>query len=465
MHRTHSHSLMMGAAILILLLAACATPTPQTVVQTVEVPVTVQVPVTSVPPATSTPRPGKTVITWWSHWANEPLKRQVIDTIVADYETANPDVDIILSYWDIGPLTDALRATMTAGEGAPDISTDADLRTMVEAGWVADLSDALPWDNFMDGVKDSSAIPGIDGYYKFNIGIQQLMLFYNPAIFAELGIEVPEDYTFTQDEFVEVVKTCGDAGYAGVADAIGNRKYPALFPIWGAMVNLIGNAEQPKFNNGLTSWNTPEARQVLEWTTQLRDAGMWPTTFSTMTIDEFHVYFHTQQKSCMLYIPSWYTGRAFKPVEQGGQSPDFKFGMLRYPLMNGAKFPNQLWTAGESGYMIMSSTRHPEIAKDILRFAAQPKYGALWTALTFIPSAIKYDPVKDWPADLPDASTWQWYFEEMNKVYGGMELVIGTDAPCGGFLDARTSALNEGLPQGLVTVDEAIQMLDANLCK
>ena len=470
----HARLPLFSGLILIMLLAACATPTPQTIRETVEVEVTVpvqvtvpvevtvQVPVTSIPPATATPQAGKTVIVWWSHWANQPANRAVIDTVVADYEAAHPDVDIILSYWDIGPLTDALRATMTAGEGAPDISTDASLRSMVEAGWVMDLTDVLPWDNFAPGIKEASGVDGVDGLYKFSIGIQQLMLFYNKDIFAELGIEVPENYTFTQDEFVDVVRQCNAAGYDGVANAVGNRNYPALFPIWGALTNLEGGVEETKYNNGLKAWDTDNVRQVLDWTVELRDAGMWPETFSTMTIDEFHVYFHTLQKSCMLYIPSWYTNRAFKAVEAGGQSADFQFGMLRYPLMDGAQYPNELWANADSGYMIMSTTRHPEIAQDILRFMAQPQYGALWSAHTFGPSAIKFD-----PAEMPEvegATQWQWYFEEMDKVYGGMDYSIGTDAPCGEFLDARTTALNQGLPLGLMTVDETIEQLNSHLC-
>jgi len=101
----------------------------------------------------------------------------------------------------------------------------------------------------------------------------------------------------------------------------------------------------------------------------------------------------------MLFIPSWYTGRAFKPVEEGGQDPTWEFGMLRYPLMEGAQAPDTLWTTYESGYTVLSSTKHPEVAKDILAFASQPKYGALWTAVTNIPSAIKFDPEQDWPSD------------------------------------------------------------------
>ncbi len=477
MSRNRAGRFVLSAIVLVVLLAACAAPTPQTVVQTVEVlvtvppvevevtvPVTVQVPVTSIPPTTATPQAGKTVIIWWSHWANEPLKRAVIDRIVADYEAEHTDVDIILSYWDAGPLTDAVRATMTAGEGAPDISTDVDLGNMARAGWVLDLTDVLPWDNYVPGIKEASVVAGVEGLYKFNIGIQNLMIFYNKEIFAELGIEVPEDYTFTQDEFLDVVKTCKAGGYAGVANAVGNRNYPALYPIWAALTNLEGNLEQVKYSSGLKTWDTPQARQTLEWFDELGQAGMWPATFSTMTIDEFHVFWYTQKGSCMIYIPSFYTGRAFKPVEQGGQSADFQFGMLRYPLMDGAEHPTELWAAGESGYMILSSSKHPDIAKDILAFAAQPKYGALWAATTLIPSAIKYDPLADWPTDVEGGEQWQWYFDEMNKVYGDMQPVIVADAPCGDFLDVRTTALNQGIPLGLVTVDEAIEQLNAKQC-
>jgi multiple sugar transport system substrate-binding protein len=447
--------------------APAATPETITVKETVVVTEVVEVEKVITPtPLPPTPEPGKKIITWWSHWANEPARRQVIETIIADYEAAHPDVDIIISWWDAAPLADALRAVMTAGgQGAPDISTDSDLINFVNAGWLLNIEDSMPWENFQDGLKDGWRIPGVEGIYNFSPGIQTLMLFYNPTIFEKLGIEVPEDYTFTQDEFVEVVQKCSDGGYAGVADAVGNRNYPALFPIWAAMTNMIGRQEQNKYDLGLQSWDTPEARQVLEWMEQLNQAGMWPSTFSTMTIDEFHVYFHTQQKACMLYVPSWYPGRAFKSEAEGGQSPDFHFKMLRYPLMNGAKYPNQLWTAPDSGYQILSTTKYPDIAKDILAFMSQPKYGALWTAVTNIPSSLKYDPVADWPKDLEGLDTWQWYWDEIAKVYTGTEQTLASGVACGDFVDARTNALNLGLPQGLLTIDEAIEMMDAKLCE
>jgi hypothetical protein len=111
------------------------------------------------------------------------------------------------------------------------------------------------------------------------------------------------------------------------------------------------------------------------------------------------------------------------------------------------------------------------VAKDILAFAAQPQYGALWTAVTNSPTAIVYDQATDWPSDEllaelgAEAGKWDWYWEEFNKVYAPMEVGVTNEGHCGEFDDALVTALNEGLPQGLISVDEAIEMLDAGLCQ
>jgi ABC-type glycerol-3-phosphate transport system substrate-binding protein len=234
---------------------------------------------------------------------------------------------------------------------------------------------------------------------------------------------------------------------------------------------MVGIDEFGKYFRGEQSWDTPEVRQVLEWSAAARDAGLWPDTFSTMTIDEYHVYFHTQKEACMLYNPTWYTGRGFKAEEEGGQSPDFHFGMMKYPLMDGAQGADVLRGGFESGYAALSQTQHPDVAKDILAFAAQPQYGALWVAVTNSPSAIVYDKATDWPsADVlaelgAEGGKWDWYWDEFNSVYAPMEVGVTNEGRCGDFDSASVAALNEGLPLGLVSVDEAIEMLDAALCQ
>jgi len=410
------------------------------------------------------PASGKKVVTWWSHWANEPAKRQAIEGIVTDYEAAHPDVDIVLTWWDKNPLRDAVRNTMTAGKGAPDITTlDSEQIDWVKAGWVMDIEGVLPWDRFNPAARQDGKYPGIQGNYKFNIGATVNMILYNPEIFAKLGVKVPDSFQFTQEEFVKVVEKCKAGGYAGVANAIGNRAFPGRYPSEMALFNLVGPEEYGKYMRGERAWNTPEVRQVLNWVVELTKTGLWPSTFTTMTIDEFHVYFHTQKKACMLYVPTWYTGRAFKDEKEGGQSSSFKIGMLRYPAMKGAKANHMVYAGWESGYAILTQTKVPEIAKDVLIFASQPKYGASWVAITNSPTAIKYDPKKD-AVKVPGGEMWQWYWDEFNKVYGPLEVATPVVSRCGGFEDASKTYLNEGITQNLVTVDEAIRGLDAKLC-
>lgn len=474
--------IFVGIALMIAgMLAGCgAAPTPEViekeVVVTQEVEVEVEkivtvevekeVEVEKIVEITAIPEQGPVTITVWSHFANEPTTRKIIETVFADYEAANPNVNIEVTWWDKEPLRDAIRAVMTAGdEGAPDITTfDTNDVQWVEAGWLVNLEDDLPWDKFVAGAREAEKYPGIDGVYKFNFASTVDYLLYNKEIFEELGIEVPEDYQFTQSEFLDVVKKCNEAGYSGVADSIGNRPYPGRYPTNLALVNLIGSEAFGKYFRGEQSWDTPEVRQVLEWVAELSSNGLWPESFATMTIDEYHVYFHTLQDACMLYNGTWYTARAFKPEEEGGQSPDFHFGMLRYPKMDGAAFNEQLKASFPTGYAVLSSSENPDIAKDVLvHWASNPAYGAMQALGNNAPSAIKFGP-EDIPEDLKD-NPWQWYWDEYDKVYGDLELAVTAETPCGDFEAAMESTLNEGLPLGLVSVDEAIEMLDAALCQ
>jgi hypothetical protein len=152
-------------------------------------------------------------------------------------------------------------------------------------------------------------------------------------------------------------------------------------------------------------------------------------------------------------------------VDQGGQSPDFHFGAMKYPLMTGAKYPDYLWSSFDSGFVGVKSTKNPDVVKDFFVFMSQGKYGALWSALTTQPSTLKFDATKDWPTALKDVAQWQWYWDVITKAYGNSPTTLGSDAPCAGYVDVRTNILNTGMPQNLVSIDDGIKQLNAALCK
>lgn len=460
-------SLLILAAFLI---ASCAQPEPEvqykevtkivegeTIVETVEVEVEVEKEVVKEAPVT---------ITVWSHFANEPLFRQVIQQVFDDYMVEHDDVIIEVAWFDKEPLRDSIRTVMqSGGEGAPDITTfDHEDVQWAEAGWLEPFNAVLDFDNFIDGAKQAGSYPdlGMPETYKFNMAAMTDYILYNKELFDELDIEVPVDYQFTQDEFIEVIKTCKAAGYDGFANGIGNRPYPGQYLPKAALISLVGQEEFDKLWTGQTSWDTPEVRQALEFVVEAVDAGAYPASFSTMTLDEAHLYFHTQEKACMFFNGSWYTSRAFKPVDEGGQPRDFRFGMLKYPEMDGSSAPNAVISGFPTGYAVLSNSPHKEIALDIFKFWSEhPEYGAMWAGVTNLASAIKYTSA-DVPESLKD-NPWQWYWDEFNEVYGEAEFAIHGIA-CGDFNDALVTVLNEGINLGLFTVDEAIEYLDSKLC-
>ncbi len=399
-------------------------------------------------------------ILWWSHWANEPSKVETIERVIADYTKEHPNVEIEMVWWDKNPLRDAFRSAMTAGskDVADIITLDTDLvPSQAEAGWLAPLDD-LPKDVFVPGAVEQGMYKG--HLYKFNIGKSISMVFYNREIMNKLGVTVPGSFQLTADEYLDSVKKASAAGFAGTANAIGNRPYPAELIVRFMMVTMATAEEWREYWIGERSWDSPEMRQLLDYYDKLGKAGFWPESFTTMSIDEFHVYFHTQHKSLYLWIPSWYTGRSFKAEDQGGQSPDFHMGMMLYPKLPGAKYPTAIAGNFESGYGISAAKpENTDTAVDILRFLAQPKYGALWESKTAIPAAVK-NTSADLPAGVPP-SKWGWYTDEIAKVYGPSPVTMMNRGGISGELaDVIKSNINEGIPQGLLTVDKAIDNIN-----
>jgi len=402
-------------------------------------------------------------ITIWSQFADQqPNQQKALRQIFEDYQAAHPDVKLNVRFWDKAELNPAFQAAMLAGgKGAPDIVYyETGQADWIKAGWV---------DNIHDTIDTSKILAGYDrnAFRDYGVPVYLLinMLFYNPEVFDKLGIKVPADNMFTEEQFDQVIKTCHAGGYSGLANAAGDRPYAGTYIPQYMLLSQFGADEYHAYWTGSKSWDNPEIRKLLETYIGWIKDGLYPSTYSSMGIDAFHLYFHTLQKSCMLALGNWYTARAFKSEDAGGQSPDFHFSFLYYPEMDGAVDPKGLITAFAGFLGEVSTGTHKDIVKDVLKFMQQPKYGAMWTQVTASPSALRYTP-SDVPDSLksdPEIAKWSWYWDEIAKVYADADYVE-EQLPCGEFQDALTTVFNDSIPLGTMTLDEAIANLDAHLC-
>ena len=156
----------------------------------------------------------------------------------------------------------------------------------------------------------------------------------------------------------------------------------------------------------------------------------------------------------MFLVGAWYTGRAFVPAEQGGQPIDFRLSFLDYPEMPNGVGNNQGFYDIGGSLAVAAMSENKDVATDIVSFFTQPKYANLWLSKTAVPTGLEID-----AATMPE-SDWKWYFEEYDKVNSDVDWRLIKTSECGDLIDAYTAVFNEGLPQNLMTVDEAVETLE-----
>ena len=87
------------------------------------------------------------------------------------------------------------------------------------------------------------------------------------------------------------------------------------------------------------------------------EAGLLPTTFTTLKLGEAHTYFHTNPGAVMFLNGSWYTSRAFNPPDKGGQPPNFPLGVMKFPTVPGAACNECRTIAVGGSYVANAATR------------------------------------------------------------------------------------------------------------
>ena len=113
---------------------------------------------------------------------------------------------------------------------------------------------------------------------------------------------------------------------------------------------------------------------VRAWT----EAGLLPTTFTTLKLGEAHTYFHTNPGAVMFLNGSWYTSRAFNPPDKGGQPEDFPLGIMKFPSIPGAAC-NECRTivSAAAATSANAATKHPKEAIAFLNSFATPEIAAI----------------------------------------------------------------------------------------
>jgi multiple sugar transport system substrate-binding protein len=399
---------------------------------------------------------------WWSHWAIEDSKKAVLFEVKRRFEAKNPGHTVTITFYEKKNMWPALRAAFTAGSGFPDVFYyDMDVPEFMATGWLADLSTGVHWENIEPYGKSFWTRPGPGGKtgtWAIPVEAASDELYYNKKLFKELGIAVPAGYAFTQDQFKDVVAKCVKAGHAAFATGASDRDWAAHYIPNALLTDKLGADEFMRLLRGEISWKDPRVVEVFRYYKELIDLGAYSKTLSSMTLAEAHRYFHTEQKACMFPVGSWYTGRAFVPPDKGGQPKDFELGMLNNTLTKDGKGHGQKFLGVAGSLAVAAKSPNLALAVKVADTFADVEIGNMWMAKTGVQTGIKTDPSR---IDSP----LKWYFDEYGRVNKTTKWVDLTAQQVRvvmkpGLWDTYVAVVNQGLPNKLIGVDEALAKLE-----
>jgi multiple sugar transport system substrate-binding protein len=239
-----------------------------------------------------------------STWGNDSrlrLTNQAVDAFIA----ANPDIKVTVENSEWGSYWEKL-ATTTAANDAPDViqmdesyiaaygSRDA-LLDLDTAKNDLDLSAMDP--KVLDTGKVEGTLVGAP------IGIANFSVAVNPSVLEKAGVPMPDDKTWTWDEFAEtaaqVTEKLGSQGVYGLdffgtgaaeLGAWARQKGEEVFPTDGSPVSEATIKEFFDYANKLVAMKaTPAASLQVENVSAPLDASLFATNKAA-----FHLLFHTQ---------------------------------------------------------------------------------------------------------------------------------------------------------------------------
>jgi multiple sugar transport system substrate-binding protein len=378
------------------------------------------------------------VVTWNADYDPIPLK--AAEALIADFEAANPDIDVQLTNFDHEGYKNAIRNFLTADP--PDLANwyaANRMRPFVEAGLFADISDVWANNGLMDSLASSVLSSTIDGkQYAIPYTYYQWGIYYNRDAYKAAGVDVPGEGGVTWEQFLA---NCEKFKAAGI-DCVTTGS-SALWPVAGIFDYVSMRTNGYQFHSdlaaGKVSWTSPEVAAVFDNFGKLQPF----VTANHSAIDWQDAAALLVQGKAANYVMGNFAVGVFK---EGGMTND-NLGFMVFPeITPGIARAEE---APTDTVHLTSGAKNPEDAKKFLAFMASAEAQSKWnTAVGQLPTNKNASV----PADDPFLVAG---FEALSTATGGIAQFWDRDA------DAEYAKVGmEGFQQFLVQPDQLPAILD-----
>ncbi|GAA1523581.1 multiple sugar transport system substrate-binding protein [Agromyces terreus] len=158
--------------------------------------------------------------TWWGN----DTRHAATEEIIAAFEEEYPNITIEPQYTDWAGYWDKLSTTIAAGD-TPDIiqMDEKQLSTYAANGVLADLGDyssILSTEDFPAATLGTGALDGTQ--YGIPVGVNSYTIIANKDLLDQYGIDLPDDSTWTWDDFIE---TSAEVSKASGGAVVGTQSW------------------------------------------------------------------------------------------------------------------------------------------------------------------------------------------------------------------------------------------------
>ena len=397
-------------------------------------------------------------ITVWSHEADEAAKVALREQAAKNFEKSHPGAHVKITWYEKGGLNTALRTALPAGQGPDVFYVEPDQVEYITNGYIIPLDSLIDWNNIYDWARQVWTHDGKT--YALPEEAYTNELYYNKQLLEKLGAKLPDNAQLTEAAFLDLVKKARAADITPLAQGVGDRPYPGAYVVGEALLRKLGLEDYGKLLHGKLSFEDPRVVEVFTWVKQLVDAGAYPKNFMTLKLGESHHYFYQKPGALMFPMGSFYTGRAFVPVDKGGQAPDFPIGVMQFPAMDKAACNECKTVAVGASFAINAASKHQDLAAAYLNELATPEMGKRWIETVYLQTAVKTGPTEF-------SGPYAGYFKELMQRQKGAKYFTGmpVDILTGQCKDTFVQVMNKAFPGGLMSVDEAVKAMNQGCYK
>ncbi|MEF9969782.1 MAG: sugar ABC transporter substrate-binding protein [Ruthenibacterium sp.] len=313
----------------------------------------------------------------------QPENMLYFDEVAAAYMKENPNVTIISEGVGDEPIKDKLRVMM-GSDDRPDVffSWSGEFaKKFIAAGAALDLTDAMKAN---DGAWEKSIMQaGLEPFssggkiYGVPLRINGKFFAYNKEIFDKLGLKEPANW----DEFL---KACDTIKQNGIVPIAFGDQYPwaACHYITGLNQKMVPQDVRVKdYEKTTGEFTDPGYVEALDKFKELNDKGYFNASPNSTSHDMANQSF-AMGECAMIYVEL----EEFSSLDTNMEGTPW--GFFAMPTIEGAAGNQKFLVGAPDGFMVSSTSKHPEEAVKFLQYLVNPENAGKLVEMLKWPSPV-----------------------------------------------------------------------------